>query len=333
MIKFSQYFNEWLYDKDAYYANYKIIGKEGDFYTSVSTSAFFGGSIAQDIINSIETNTFNTNTTIVEIGAHHGYLLADIIQFIYTLKPDLLKTLKFIIVERFEELRKKQKEYLFESFGDEINLIFINDIKDLKLEYAYIVANEIFDAFAPTLVYTKNNVLQEAFVENHKIIFKDTKDKELIDICKQESITKGEVCLEYKNFISTINSNIKKFEFITFDYGDRVPRNDFSIRIYEKHKVFPLFQDNLNLKSLYKNSDITYDVNFAHLINISKELNLETSFKIQAKALIDFGILDLLSMTKEKAGEQTYLREVQKVKTLIELTGMGDRFKMLKISK
>ncbi|NQY22277.1 MAG: SAM-dependent methyltransferase, partial [Campylobacteraceae bacterium] len=202
MIKFSQYFNEWLYDKDAYYANYKIIGKEGDFYTSVSTSAFFGGSIAQDIINSIETNTLDTNTTIVEIGAHHGYLIADIIQFIYTLKPELLKTLNFIIVERFEELRNKQKEYLYESFGDEINLTFIKNIKDLKLEQAYIVANEIFDAFSPTLVYTKDNILQEAFVENHKITFKDTKDKELIDICKQEFITKGEVCLEYKNFIS-----------------------------------------------------------------------------------------------------------------------------------
>ena len=43
--KFSDYFNAWLYSKDGYYSKYKEIGKEGDFYTSVSTSSFFGGSI------------------------------------------------------------------------------------------------------------------------------------------------------------------------------------------------------------------------------------------------------------------------------------------------
>ena len=41
----------------------------------------------------------------LEIGAHHGYLLADIIQFIYTLKPQLLETLNFAIVENFKSSR------------------------------------------------------------------------------------------------------------------------------------------------------------------------------------------------------------------------------------
>ena len=104
MIKFSKYFDNWLYGEDGYYANYKTIGKEGDFFTAVSTSSFFGGSIAKRIIDTIESGFIPKNTTIVEIGAHHGYLMADIIQFIYTLKPNLLNTLNFAIVERFENL-------------------------------------------------------------------------------------------------------------------------------------------------------------------------------------------------------------------------------------
>merc|ERR1711879_894232 len=32
----------------------------------------------------------------------HGYLIADVIQIIYTLKPELLNTLTFAIVERME---------------------------------------------------------------------------------------------------------------------------------------------------------------------------------------------------------------------------------------
>ena len=51
------------------------------------------------------------------------------------------------------------------------------------------------------------------------------------------------------------------------------------------------------------------------------------------KALIDFGILDLLEILKQNASDAVYLREVQKVKILIEPSGMGDRFKMLKVSK
>jgi SAM-dependent MidA family methyltransferase len=163
MIKFSDYFNDWLYGQNGYYSNYKQIGKDGDFFTSVSTSYFFGGSIAKKIISSIEDGFLPSNTTILEIGAHHGYLLADIIQFIYTLKPKLLDTLNFAIVERFKDLQDQQKKYINDSFGDIIKLEHYNDISEVKLQNAYVLANEIFDAFACELVYTiivKNTVLQ-----------------------------------------------------------------------------------------------------------------------------------------------------------------------------
>ena len=48
-IKFSEYFNSWLYENDGYYSKYKQIGKKGDFYTAVSTSSFFGGTIGKRI--------------------------------------------------------------------------------------------------------------------------------------------------------------------------------------------------------------------------------------------------------------------------------------------
>ena len=49
-MKFSKYMNQWLYGENGYYATYKSIGKEGDFYTAVSTSKFFGGTIANHIV-------------------------------------------------------------------------------------------------------------------------------------------------------------------------------------------------------------------------------------------------------------------------------------------
>lgn len=335
MKKFSEYFNNWLYGQEGYYSNYKQIGKDGDFFTSVSTSSFFGGCIAKKIIKTIEDGFLKEDTTIVEIGAHHGYLLADIIQFIYTLKPQLLSTLNFAIVEKFENLQEQQKKYLNESFGNAIKLMHYNDINELKLDNAFILANEIFDAFPCDLVYTnKENILQEAFVNNHKIEFIDCHDKNIINHCTKYNITKGEVALSYQDFVDTLCSNFKHFEFLTFDYGDKYPRNDFSTRVYEKHSVYPIFEDNLSLENLYKKSDITYDVHFNYLKDCFLNNGLEdVKFNTQLKALVEYGILDLLEILKANVEENIYLKETQKVKILLEPTGMGDRFKVLSVKK
>jgi len=329
MQPFSDYFDEWLYGDDGYYSNYKAIGKDGDFFTAVSASQLFGGSIAKRIIETIESGFAHKNTTILEIGAHHGYLMADIIQFIYTLKPELLQTLTFAIVERYENLRIKQKEYLEQSFGGGIQFKHYSSLDEVNLQSAIVVANEIFDAFPCELVYTKDGILEQGFVENHTITFQKCQNEEIIHLCQKHSITKGELPLSFASFAKTLTNKIEKFEFITFDYGDHYPRNDFSCRIYSKHQVFPLFEDNLDLKELYKKSDITFDVNFSFLIECFKDFGVENIiYETQLKGLVRFGIIELLEILHKNADEKTYLREANKVKTLLEPIGMGDRFKV-----
>ncbi|RXJ87787.1 hypothetical protein CRU93_02775 [Arcobacter sp. CECT 8985] len=325
--------SSWLYDKDGYYSNYKQIGKQGDFFTSVSVSKFFGGAIASKIVKLIDKKELPKNSTIIEIGAHHGYLLADIIQFIYTLKPELLNTLNFAIVERFGNLQKKQKDYLYESFGDAIKLTHYNDIKEVKSSNAFILANEIFDAFACDLIYKKDDELLQAYVEKNSIFFDKIENENIKEHCEKYKITKGEICLEYNDFIKTLTRNIDNFYFLTFDYGDKDPRNDFSCRIYKDHETTPIFEKNLNLEKLYKNSDITYDVHFNYLIDLFKQNNCEVTFNTQANALINFGIIDLLEILRNNSDETTYLKETQKIKMLLEPTGMGDRFKILLVKK
>lgn len=328
-ISFSQYFNDWLYGQNGYYSEYKSIGEGGDFFTAVSTSKFFGGTIGKKIVDTIHNGDLPTDTTIVEIGAHHGYLLADIIEFIHTLDPSLLITLKFAIVERFEHLRQKQKEYFEECFGDVIELIHYNDISEVKLESAFVVANEIFDAFACELVYEKEDQKQQVMMQNHQFVFVENKDTKLLEHCEKYKITKGEIAVGYEQFAQTMCKNIARFDFITFDYGDLYPRNDFSTRIYSKHQVFPLFEENLDLEKYYAKSDITYDVHFAYLIDCFENAGAKNlSYQTQLKALVEFGIIDLLEMVKKHASQNEYLREVQKAKTLLEPIGMGDRFKM-----
>ena len=328
-MRFSNYFELWLYGKDGYYSKYKQIGKGGDFYTAVSSSRFFGGTIGKRVVDRIKSGFLKDNITILEIGAHHGYLLADMIEFIFTLEPKLIKTLKFAIVERFEHLRAKQKEYFYKCFGNDIKLIHYNDISEVNLDSAFIVANEIFDAFSCDLVYTKQNKLQYAIVENNNIVFKDCDDEKLLQHCVKYKIQKGEVAVGYEKFAFELAKNIKNFEFVTFDYGEKYPRNDFSCRIYSKHKVYPLFDENIKLQELFGKSDITYDVHFDHLIDSFKKAGVENLiYETQLKALVNFGIIELLEILHKNVDESIYLRETNKIKTLLNPTGMGDRFKM-----
>lgn len=335
LVKFSEYMQEWLYSENGYYSKHKEIGKKGDFYTAVSSSMFFGGSIAKKLLNTIAEGYLPRETTIIEIGAHKGYLLADVIQFIYTLKPELLKDLTFTIVEPFEENRQAQKKYFEDSFGQEIKLNHVKSLKELSCKSAFLIANEIFDAFTCEVVYDDTML----FMENNEAIFKEI-DNPTKEMASKYGITKGEVGVGYESFAKDMCSQIENFEFVTFDYGDKDSRGDFSLRIYENHKVHPFFaltdlvedeklKVDLELKDLFGESDITYDVNFKHLIGAFDEAGASLhSYSSQMKALIEFGLIELLDIMQKSATPEYYKSELNRVKTLIDPSFMGERFKM-----
>lgn len=328
-MKFSEYMGEWLYGKEGYYATYKNIGKEGDFYTSVSTSKFFGGTIAKHIISLVDEGFLSHDGVVCEIGAHHGYFLADVIEFIYTLRPELLSILKFVIIERFESLQEFQKSYFKESFGDKVKLTHYKSLDELRCENAFFIANEIFDAF-PCELYFKG---KSARVDGHNIEF-DVEDEWVKSKADKYHKDRGEIAIGYEEFALSMASTCEKFEFMSFDYGEMQARPDFSIRVYEKHKVIPLFDENIKRDELFAKSDITYDVTFEHVKDAFVQAGVEfIELKAQMVALVDMGILELLEILKQHVQEKIYKQELEKVKILILPNFLGERFKMIRFRK
>ncbi len=318
---------DWLYGKGGYYSSYKEIGKRGDFFTSVSASKFFGGTIGKHIVSLIEKGEMSPNTSICEIGAHHGYLLSDIIEFIYTLKPELLQSLEFVIIEKHQFLRDHQIRYFEESFGDAVKLVQYDSMRAFKRDEVFFIANEIFDAF-PCELYFKGN---SARVEEHKVHF-DVKDEKTENLAKKYHKDRGEIAVGYEEFAQEMSACAPKFEFMTYDYGEKTARPDFSIRIYEDHEVHPFFSDEIKISELFSNHDITYDVTFNHVIDAFSEVGVkEVEFSTQMKALIEMGILDLLEMLQGKVEEKLYKQELDKAKYLIMPDQLGERFKMLRL--
>jgi SAM-dependent MidA family methyltransferase len=325
---------QWLYGEDGYYATYKNIGKEGDFYTAVSTSKFFGGTIAKHIISLVDDGFLESNAVICEIGAHHGYFLADVCEFIYTLRPELLQTFHFVIIERFDDLQEQQRNYFKDSFGDAVQLTHYKSLTELQCSNAFFIANEIFDAF-PCELYYKGKT---GSVDGHEINF-DVDNAWVEEKAKKYNKDRGEIAVGYEEFALEMAASCEKFEFMSFDYGEMVARPDFSLRIYSKHKVIPFFipkdnEDYLPRETLFAKSDITYDVTFAHVKDAYMEAGVEfVELKAQMVALIDMGMLDLLEMLKEKVDEKLYRQELEKAKMLIMPNFLGERFKMIRLRK
>jgi len=326
---FSDYMHEWLYGDDGYYKDFKEIGKGGDFYTAVSTSSFFGASIANHLYKLIEENKADRSGWLIEVGAHQGYLLCDMIQWLYTCDPTLVKTLKFGIVERQPEVQKKQLAYIKERFGDDITITHFNDISEVEVEYAFVVANEIFDAFPCDLLKDE----KIAVIKENEISWEEV-PTDMLKWAKTHRLTQGEIAVGYEEFAKEMASGIKKCDFVSFDYGEKYVRNDFSIRVYRAHETFPLFDEDLVLSESYKKDDITYDVNFEHVSEAFREAGFEElDYETQARALIRFGLIDILEQFARQTTQEKYVREADKIKTLISPTIMGDRFKMVHFRK
>jgi SAM-dependent MidA family methyltransferase len=321
--------HEWLYGAEGYYHTFRPIGKEGDFYTAVSTSPFFGASIADFLCKKIQNGDIPRDAALVEIGAHQGYLLADMIQWIYTCDSSLLESVRFIIVERQESVRQTQREYFAEKFGDAVRLEQAESLDELSLPYAFFISNEIFDAFACDL-YINGKV---ADIVNGAVLWKDVNEKQL-QLAGKYGMDKGEIAVGYEEFAERVVSAAEHFDFVSFDYGDKYARNDFSIRIYTEHKVYPFFDEEVKLSELFGRSDITYDVNFAYVIDVFEDKGAElVAMETQARALVRFGIIDLLEQYAAQSTQAQYLHEADKVKTLLAPNVMGERFKMIHLKK
>lgn len=327
-MNFSEYMNEWLYGKNGYYSSFKSIGKEGDFYTAVSSSRFFGASIANFLLKLISQDSAKKDGYLVEIGAHRGYLICDMIQWIYSVDPTILDSLKFAIIEKHPLIIEEQKNYIYSRFGNDVTVEHFGSIDEIETDYAFVVSNEIFDAF-PCELYMDEKI---AIVNDHKISWVSA-TSDMIQRSNKHRLAKGEIAVGYEEFACEFRS-LKKCDFVSFDYGEKYIRNDFSIRTYKEHQTYPLFDENIKLEDLFGNSDITYDVNFAHVIEAFEQNGFKLyNFSTQAKALIEFGIIDILGEFAKRSTQERYISEADKIKTLISPTIMGDKFKMIYLSK
>ncbi|AFI04189.1 SAM-dependent methyltransferase [Helicobacter cetorum] len=330
MRSFGNYMQDWLYGKKGYYRK-AIVGKKGDFYTSVSSSKFFGGTIAFYILKLLEQEKLSLPLKVIEIGAHYGECLLDVAKFLDTLGIEVVSKCEFISIEPLEELQQIQQSLFKDSFH-----FYATTLKDLhisKQDNVFVFSNELFDAFACEII--KDN--QMLFVDEKHMGVWDKIDEPTSELLATLKIKEGHIPLDLHSFFKELFERLNKahqWMFLSFDYGDEKPRKDMHLRAYKEHRVLD-FQDILNnLSNLYQQSDLTYDVDFSLIRSIVESGGGHFSFyKTQAQALLDMGLMELLELFSQSVGYEKYLKEVAKVKPLISPGALGERFKAIEFVK
>ena len=293
-MKLSEFFRLWV---ENYYQNIALIGKKGDFFTAVSVGNLFGTLLAKHFLTLIDKKILTPPLQVIEIGANEGYLSRDFLSALMEFRPEIFKDLEFFIIEPYEKLRVLQRKTL-----QDCELIHKNSLQDCEFSNAYIFCNELFDSFSCELIIQKE--------------------------CEELGLKIGELSQELNLFFKQLDKACKSFVLSGFDYGVLKP-DKLSLRIYQKHEVFDPFK--LDLKKFFGKSDLTYNVNFTHLLKLIKDYNFKLlAFEKQSQALSRFDFEEVLNHTKNK-NIQSYENFLSQAKRLF--FGFDDKFHFFEFQK
>lgn len=302
---FGQVMQEWLYGDQGYYRSAHI-GR--DFYTAVTLSKLFGGSIARHILSLLDSSALDSSVLeskalslplhIIEIGAHHGELMCDVYDFLSALSVGVMEQTRFSIIEPLESLRKKARETIAQRAITQVGTL--DEIALDEGESVFIISNELFDAFACELVRIDGDQELLACVccdgaeapmslvwrDLHGLAYGDCamdsslessmrhRARRVREFMQRFGITSGEIPLGWEEFIARIcgfASRAKSWRFLSFDYaglGGAGGGQVFSLRGFFAHRVLGFPEIMQNLPALFTRCDLTYNVDFALLEQI-----------------------------------------------------------------
>jgi SAM-dependent MidA family methyltransferase len=306
-------------------------GKRGDYYTSPDVGPVFGELLCLQL-EEMWSILGGGEFTIVEMGAGKGYLCGDILGYLNAKRRDFYKGLKYVIVEKSPEMRRRQFSLLKEM---KEKITWADSLEDLApVEKGCFLSNELVDAF-PVHIVENNNGLKEVFVDwdgGFVEVLGEPSTPKLEDYFSQLGVVLGEGCrgevnLDALDWIGELSGLLRKGFVVTIDYGYPAAELYSSLRplgtllCYHRHSVSEDPYERIG------HQDITAHVNFSALVHWGKKNGLEfTGFTDQTHF-----ILGLLEGYLEDLGDNywKYLQKILPIKKLMLPEGMGGLFKVL----
>jgi SAM-dependent MidA family methyltransferase len=318
----------------------KDIGRDGDFFTSVSIGPLFGRLIATRCAAWAQdaAHADGGKFAIVEAGAHKGDLACDILSWFQTHRPDLLAHLTYIIVEPSIRRCEWQRRTLASLLLSHENLLrWKRDVTELEGIRGVILSNELLDSFPANRfrweVPSGHWIEMGVGMENDTFVWKD-----LPRNAHAHTFVPPEITRQLENgFIFDTSAaaagwwrnaarKLERGHLLTFDYGLTLEemflphRNDGSIRAYLNHH---LSNDVLNRAG---EQDITAHVNFSELREAGENEGLATEFFGPQASFLTSIVADL---SRNAPGATLSPSEIRQFQTLTHPEHLGNKFRVL----
>lgn len=306
-ITFAQYMALALYHQQyGYYSSAVSIGSGGDFFTTASLGRDFGELLAVQFEQMWHNLGCPDPFYLVEMGAGNGELAYDILNY-FNSGRDLVKSLKYIIIERSPALIQAQQQLL--QFDDlDLSWQTWSDLALDSIEGCFF-SNELVDAF-PVHLVEKREDLQEVY-----LTLEGGKLTEIVDSISTEDIRRyfagfdidlvaepyptgyrTEVNLEARNWMEKVAARLKRGYLLTIDYGYTAKkyyspaRSRGTLQCYYQHRRHNNPYANLGYQ------DLTAHVNFTALQQWGEASELQTiGFTQQGLFLMALGLGDRLN--------------------------------------
>lgn len=338
-IDFAHYMQLALYAPGLgyYSAGLQKFGEQGDFVTSPEVSPLFAQTLANPVAKLLAELP---NAQLMEFGAGSGKLAADLLYALNTLGqlPE-----NYFIVELSADLQQRQYEILQQCVPDLLPRVqWLNQLPEEPLN-VIVIANEVLDAMPVTRFAIKDGeVLQQGVAVKDgelALSYRPASDevRQQVEALHIATTPGFEYCSELNlniaPWIKSLAGCINQGAIYLIDYG--YTRSEFysaerdmgTFIGYYHHRVLdaPLWYPGLQ--------DLTAFVDFTAVaeVAINNELDVD-GFTSQGNFLINCGLAELVESIETKS-EVDYFKLVQQMKTLSLPGEMGERFKVLGLSK
>ncbi len=338
-ISFARWMELALYHPaHGYYSSGRArLGKEGDFFTSVSVGRIYGRLLASICREIWERLGHPSEFTIVEQGAHDGTLAADILG---AADAVFARAVRYLIVEPFPLNRIRQQEKL----SSLSQVLWVATMEEMPYFTGIHLSNELLDAFPVHSLRWTGVLWEEECIgrkeEKFVWISRPITSSQLSSAAEQlpKTLSSGfrvEVNLGMKPWLQKLHNRMERGVILTVDYGqageDRYAphRADGTLMAYQHHERFP---DPLPEPGM---RDITAQVDFTALAAQARETGFDLlgysdqhHFLISAaepwlRSLGDF----ITPPTPE------YQKDFRALQSLLHPSTMGMQFKAIALGK
>lgn len=336
-ISFARYMELVLYAPGLgyYSAGAQKFGASGDFITAPELSPLFGRCLAvqcQPLLTSID------NASILELGAGSGALAATLLQDLAS--ADCLPVYYYIL-EVSADLRARQQRHLADTLPDYYEQIVWLDALPQDFR-GVVIANEVLDALPVNVVLQQDGQWFEQCVacSDEKLFWQTRPLSSELGVAIAKTIPgslpdpyQTEINLRLPAWLTALAENIEQGLMLFIDYG--YPRAEYyhpqrdhgtlichyRQRAHEDPFLYPGLQD------------ISASVDFTLLAEAAVATGLQVSgFTTQAQFLLACG-LDQLLLESGPPESKAYMQQAHAAKQLVLPAEMGERFKVMALSK